>query len=92
MQALSQLNKMFEFITIDFIINLAPYKSIVIGKVTNNLLIIVNKYSKDVEYIFCFKTIDALELARLFIIYWFKNHKPLASIITNKGFVFTSKF
>jgi len=60
---------MFEFIIIDFITNLASCKSIIIGKVTNNLLVIVDRYSKNVEYIFCFKTIDALKLVRLFIAY-----------------------
>lgn len=60
---------MFEFITMDFITDLASCKSIIIGKVTDNLLMIVDKYSKDVKYISCFKIIDALELAYFFIAY-----------------------
>ena len=69
MQALSQPSKIFEFIIMDFIIDLAFCKSIIIGKVTDNLLVIIDRYFKDVEYIFCFKIIDALKLACLFIAY-----------------------
>ena len=92
MQAPSQPNKMFKFIIMDFITNLAPYKSIITKKVTNNLLVIINKYSKDVEYIPYLKTIDAFELAYLFIAYWFKNYGLPILIIMNKGFMFTSRF
>ena len=74
------------------IINSALCKSIVTGKVIDNLLVIVDKYSKDVKYIFCLKIIDALELARLFIAYWFKDHGLPTSIITDRGSVFTSRF
>lgn len=69
MQAPNQLNKMFKFITINFITNLAPCKSIITKKVTNNLLMIINKYSKDVKYIPCLKIINAPKLTRLFIAY-----------------------
>ena len=69
MQAPNQSNKIFKFIIMDFITDLAPCKNIIIGKVTNNLLIIVDKYFKDVEYISYLKIINALELACLFITY-----------------------
>ena len=83
---------MFESITMDFITDLAPCKSTVTGKVTDSLLVIVDRYSKDVEYIPYLKTINAPELACLFIAYWFKDHKLPISIIMDKGFVFTSRF
>ena len=69
MQAPNQLSKMFKFIIINFITNLALCKSIITKKVTNNLLIIINKYSKDMKYIPCFKIINAPKLTRLFIAY-----------------------
>ena len=92
MQAPSQPSKMFESITMDFITDLAPCKSTVTGKVTDSLLVIVDRYSKDVEYIPYLKTINAPELACLFIAYWFKDHGLPTSIITDRGSVFTSRF
>ena len=69
MQAPSQPSKIFKSIIINFITNLASCKNTIIEKITDNLLVIINKYSKDVKYIPCLKIIDAPKLARLFIAY-----------------------
>ncbi|PVH71897.1 hypothetical protein DL98DRAFT_434306, partial [Cadophora sp. DSE1049] len=66
-QALSQLSKPFKSITIDFIIDLIPYKSSTISKVFDNLLVIINRYTKETEYIPYLKMINVPLLAKLFI-------------------------
>ena len=53
----------------DFIINLILYKGFFINKIYNSLLIIINKYNKNIKYILYLKIIDALNLIRLFIDY-----------------------
>ena len=67
MQLLLMLVELFKSISIDFIIDLPL--SIKIGdlKAFNSILVIVDKYIKIVKYIAYWKTINALELASVFI-------------------------
>jgi hypothetical protein len=92
MQALPLPSRPFESITMDFITDLPPSIASTTGRIADSLLVIVDRYTKEVEYIPCLKTTDALELARLFIDRWFKDHGLPASIISDRGSVFTSRF
>ena len=47
---------------------------------------------KIVYYIIIIKEIIVLKLVELFILYIIKDFKIFISIISNKGFIFTSKF
>ena len=47
---------------------------------------------KIVYYIVIIKEIIVLKLVELFMLYIVKDFKILISIISNKGFIFTSKF
>jgi transposase InsO family protein len=92
MQALSLPAKPFESISLNFITDLPPSKDSVTGNVVDSLLVIVDRYTKEAEYIPCLKTTDAPMLAQLFIRFWFKDHGLPASIISDRGSVFTSRF
>jgi hypothetical protein len=69
MQALLLLRRPFELISLDFIIDLPLSKDSKTRLVANYLLVIVNQYTKEPEYILCLKIIDILSLAKLFIKY-----------------------
>src|SRR5271155_2554549 len=84
--------KPFESITLDFITDLSPSKDIINRCIFNALLVIIDRYTKDLKYIPCLKTIDTIKLARLFIKFWFKDRGLLAFIITDRGSIFTSRF
>ncbi len=56
-------------ISLDFITDLPPSKDSKTRLVADYLLVIVDWYTKEPEYIPCLKTIDALSLAKLFIKY-----------------------
>jgi hypothetical protein len=92
MQALPLPRRPFESISLDFITDLPPSKDSETGLVADCLLVIVDRYTKEPEYIPCLKIIDAPSLAKLFIKYWFKDHGLPASIISDRGSVFTSRF
>lgn len=92
MQALTQPSKPFESITMDFITDLPPSTDSTTGRVADSLLVIVDRYTKEAEYIPCLKTIDAVQLADVFVKRWFQDHGLPASIISDRGSVFTSKF
>ena len=92
MQALPLLEKPFKSISMDFIIDLPP--SIELGQdhASNSILVIVDRYTKAVKYIPCKKTIDALELARIFFRHQVKDQGIPRDIVLDQGSVFTSKF
>jgi hypothetical protein len=69
MQALPLPRRPFELISLDFIIDLPPSKDSETGLVADCLLVIVDWYTKEPEYILCLKIIDILSLAKLFIKY-----------------------
>jgi hypothetical protein len=69
MQALLLLRRLFESISLNFITDLPLSKDSETGLVANYLLVIVNQYTKEPEYILCLKIIDVLSLAKLFIKY-----------------------
>ncbi len=92
MQALPLLRRPFKLISLDFIIDLLLSKDSKTRLVANYLLVIVNQYTKEPEYILCLKTIDILSLAKLFIKYQFKDYSLPILIISNRGSIFTSYF
>jgi hypothetical protein len=92
LQTLPLLSKLFKLIIIDFIIDLPPSTNTTIDVVYDSLLVIIDRYTKVARYILCYKTTTAEELAELFIKSWVKDHGILASIITDRGSLFTSKF
>ena len=67
------LTSPFKSILIDFIINLPPSIELGQTKAYNAILVIVDRYIKVVKYIPCYTIINVLELAKVFIKYWFKD-------------------
>ena len=92
MQALPLPSKPFEAISMDFITDLPPSIDKVNNKKYDSILVIVDRYTKLARYIPCTKNISAEALAELFLHYWFKDQGLPASIISDRGSVFTSKF
>jgi len=74
----------------DFIIGLPPTKTRT-REVTNAILVIVNRYTKFLEYFAVIITIIAVELADLFLKRWLL-FGTLRGIISNRGTVFNSAF
>jgi hypothetical protein len=68
-QVLLLLRRPFESISLDFITDLPLSKDSKTRLVANYLLVIVNQYTKELEYILYLKIIDILSLAKLFIKY-----------------------
>ena len=82
----------FKSISIDFIVNLPPSIELGQTKVYDAILVVVDRYTKVVKYIPCCKTIDVLELAKVFIKHQFKDQGLPKLIVLDRGSVFTSKF
>jgi hypothetical protein len=76
----------------DFIVDLPPSMEPGQTKAYDAILVVVDRYTKVVKYIPCRKTIDAPELAKVFIKHWFKDQGLPESIVSDRGSVFTSKF
>ena len=76
----------------DFITDLPLSINKVNNKKYNLILVVINRYTKLARYIPCTKDITAEALAELFLRYWFKDQGLPASIISDRGSVFTSKF
>ena len=77
-------------LTIDFIIGLPPTK-IRTGKVTNTILIIINRYTKFLGYFTIIIIITVVELADLFLEQQLL-FSILKGIISNRGTIFNSAF
>ena len=73
----------------NFITDLPP--SICKQKACNALLIVVDQYSKIIQYIPCTKDIDAPELAELLIAEVYSKFGAPRSIVSNRGSLFTSR-
>jgi hypothetical protein len=83
---------MFQSITMDFITDLPPSMDETTKAVYDFILVIVDRYSKVAKYIPCRKNNNAKELAEMFIHNWFENQGLPASIVTDRGALFTSNF
>jgi len=57
----------------DFITDLPPSIELGETRASDSILVIVDRYTKTVKYIPCRKTIDSLELAKIFFKYWVKD-------------------
>jgi len=92
MQALPLPVKPFVSITMDFITDLPPSEDVLTGAIYDSILVIIDRYTKFGRYIPCRKTIDAPELAQLFVSHWVVDKGLPGDIVTDRGPVFTSKF
>lgn len=92
MVPLGQPEYPFQSITLDFITDLPPSTDEITSEVFDALLVIVDRYTKRARYIPCSKTIDAPAFARLFVKHWFKDQGLPASIVSDRGSIFASKF
>ena len=90
LQLLPQPAGPWQDITMDFITDLPPSKKR--GKTYNCILVIVDRYTKMAHYVPSRKNLDAGELADVFVSKYFRHHGALASIVTDRGTLFTSKF
>jgi transposase InsO family protein len=82
--------KPWEEITMDFITDLPPSK--LNGQIYDSILVIVDRYTKMGRFIPVRKTIDAAELAEVFIHHVYKDFGCPKGITSDRGSVFTSKF
>ena len=87
---LSKPDQSWQDISINFITDLPP--SIHKQKACDALLIVVDQYSKMVQYIPCTKDIDALELVKLLIAEVYSKFGALRSIVSDRGSLFTSRW
>lgn len=90
LQSLPQPSGPWQDITMDFITDLPPSKKR--GKTYNCILVIVDRYTKMAHYVPSRKDLDAGELADVFVSKYFRHHGAPASIVTDRGTLFTSKF
>lgn len=79
-------------ITMDFITDLPPSKSLRYGKAFDSILVIVDRFTKMARYIPVNKTIDAPELAELFVHYVVRDFGCPEGITSDRGPQFKSKF
>jgi transposase InsO family protein len=82
--------KPWEEITMDFITDLPPSKWG--GQTYDSILVVVDRFTKLARYIPVRKTIDAPELADIFVQHIYKDFGCPKGITTDRGSVFTSKF
>jgi hypothetical protein len=92
LQALPIPGGPFKSISMDFIVGLPPSTETGGNTPYNALLVIVDRYTKVAKYIPCQDTIDAPELAQLFLKNWYPDQGMPESIISDRGSLFTSKF
>jgi transposase InsO family protein len=74
----------------DFIIALSP--AVRRRKVYNALLIIIDRFSKIIQYIAYLKEIDALDIGDRLIETIFSRFSKPRSIVSDRGSTFTSKY
>ena len=72
-------------ISVDFITDLS------LSNGHDSILAIVDRFSKEVEFIPCNKIVTALEMAKLYLFHVWKNHGLPCTIISNHGSQFVSQ-
>lgn len=77
-------------ITMDFITDLPPSKKK--AKAYDSILVVVDRYTKMARYIPVRKTITAAEVADAFMTKIYRHFGQPATIVTDRGSVFTAKF
>ena len=90
MQALPQPAKPWEEITMDFIVKLPP--SMRNDVAYDSILVIVDRYTKMAKYFPCLETINASDLADLFLNTILPSFGTPKGIVSDRGAVFTSAF
>jgi transposase InsO family protein len=90
LQTLPQPTGPWRDITMDFITDLPPSKRR--GKAYDCILVVVDRYTKMARYIPVRKTIEAPQLADVFISKIVKLHGVPQSIVTDRGSLFTAHF
>ena len=91
MQPLPKPTRPWSDITMDFIVGLPP-SSTSPGTAYDSILTVVDRYTKMAKYIPVKKTIDAPQLAEVFISNIVRNFGTPDSIVTDRGSVFKSNF
>ena len=79
-------------ILIDFITSLPEYKDLASRPNFDSILIVINRYTKMAQYIACYKTVNALELAKILQEKVFSIFRTLDGIMSNCRTMFTSQF
>jgi hypothetical protein len=82
----------WEDIAMDFITDLPPSKRRHGNTVYDAILVIIDRFTKQAHYIPTRKTVDAGELAEIFIEHIIRHHGVPQSIVSDRGSVFTSNF
>jgi hypothetical protein len=88
--SLPQPDRPWQEVTMDFITGLPP--SAIASKAYDSILVVVDRFTKLARYIPVKKTLDASELADVFIRRIVKDFGTPAGIVSDRGSVFTSKF
>lgn len=86
LQPLPVPNRPWEHITVDFC-SFPPDK-----KGYDNVLVFVDRLSKQAISVPCMKDVDSRELARLYIYHVYRYHGPALSIVSDRGPQFVSEF
>jgi transposase InsO family protein len=87
---LPQPDKLWQDIAMDFIVGLPP--AVRRRKAYDALLVVIDRFSKMVQYIPCTQEIDAPDMAdRLIEVIFSRFGKP-RSIVSDRGSTFTSKY
>ncbi len=79
-------------ISMDFITSLLECKDLASRLNFDSILVVVDRYTKMAQYIACYKTIDALELAKILQEKVFSIFRTLDRIVSNRRTVFISQF
>ena len=72
-------------VSADFIMDLPLSNSF------NSILTVIDRFSKETEFILCNKTATALDTAKLYLFHIWKDHGLPRSIVSDKGLQFTSQ-
>ena len=90
LQTLPQPKGPWVDVTMDFITDLPPSKGR--GKAYDCILVVIDRYTKMARYVPTKKTIDAAQLADVFLSKIVKLHGVPESIVTDRGSLFTARF
>ena len=88
----SKEKQLFDTIIMNFITNMFLVKDFYIEKISDSILILINKLTKYATYISITKTLDAIDFANLLWREFVCRHEMMRNMISNRKFLFTSNF
>ena len=88
----SKEEQSFDTIIMNFITNMFFARDFYIEKISDSILILINKLTKYATYISITKTLNAINLANLLWREFVCRHEMMRSIISNREFLFTNNF